>query len=186
MGRAKLAVFDMDGTLFDTAEVNYRSYAAAAEKIGFFIDREKFKEVFVGRNYRDFLPLFGISKEEDLEFVHKEKKMLYPQYLRYARKNQALFDIINTLKTEYVVVLATTASRANAMDILECFHVARFFDYMITQEDSKELKPNPECYLKAMELAGIGPEKTIVFEDSDVGIIAGQASGASVYKVCGF
>ena len=70
MKRTKLAIFDMDGTLFDTSEVNYRAYAEAAESLGYKIERKKFLEVFVGKNYREFLPLFGIIKDEELAEIH--------------------------------------------------------------------------------------------------------------------
>lgn len=182
----KLAIFDMDGTLFDTSEVNYRAYAAAAKKLGFVIERETFMNLYVGKNYKDFLPLFGIKTESDLHAVHQEKKLQYPSCLAYARINQPLFDVIDTLKERYITVLATTASKKNVLDILNYFRVEEYFDFLITQEDTVRLKPDPECYLQAMQIAGVKAEDTIIFEDSEVGIQAAQASGANVYKVCGF
>ena len=186
MKRTKLAIFDMDGTLFDTSEVNYRAYAEAAESLGYKIERKKFLEVFVGKNYREFLPLFGIIKDEELAEIHQRKKETYINYLQYAKMNEQLFHVINCIRSEYVIILATTASRKNTEEILQCFGVSHLFDSIITQEDTKKLKPNPECYLKAMEIAQIGSDNTIIFEDSDVGVTAGLASGAVVYRVNGF
>lgn len=187
MIQRKLAIFDMDGTLFDTSEVNYRAYAAAAEKFGFVIERSAFMKSFIGKNYKDFLPQFGIKNESDLLAVHQEKKLQYPSCLSYARINQPLFDIIAALKSRnYITAVATTASKKNVIEILRYFHVEDYFDFLITQEDTLYLKPNPECYLKAVQLAGVKVEDTIIFEDSDVGVQAAQASGASVYKVCAF
>lgn len=186
MKRTKLAVFDLDGTLFDTSEVNFQAYSVAATKLGYKLDRIKFMEVFVGKNYKQFLPLLGISKEEELQQVHEEKKNAYIHCLQYAHKNEQLFQLIDCLRSEYIIALATTASRKNTEEILGYFGVSNLFDYKITQEDTSKLKPNPECYFMAMELAGITPLNTIIFEDSDVGIEAGQASGAIVFKICGF
>lgn len=36
----KLAIFDMDGTLFDTKDVNYRAYKFAIEQCGFCINHK--------------------------------------------------------------------------------------------------------------------------------------------------
>lgn len=185
MSRTKLAVFDMDGTLFDTSEVNFRSYSIAAERFGYKINRTKFMEIFEGRNYKEFLPVFGIVKESELQKVHEEKKNIYSDCLQYARMNEKLFQLIRCIRSEYVVVLATTASRKNTEEILNFFGVSDLFDYKITQDDTNKLKPNPECYLKAMELTGIDYQNTLIFEDSDVGIKAGLATGSGVYKVCG-
>lgn len=186
MKRTKLAIFDMDGTLFDTSEVNYRAYAKAAENLGYKIERKKFLEVFVGKNYKEFLPLFGITKDEELAEIHRKKKEIYINYLQYAKINEQLFRVIECIRSEYVIILATTASRKNVKDILQCFDVSHLFDCIIAQEDTKKLKPDPECYLNAMKIAKINADNTIIFEDSDVGVAAGLASGAVVYRVYGF
>lgn len=181
--KKKLAIFDLDGTLFDTEEVNFLSYQAAAVACGYEITKERFSEQFVGKNYKEFLPAFGITDVTTQEKIHELKKKLYPDFLKHARKNEHLFSMIQCMKNEYVLAVATTASMKNVREILSCFAASQLFDILITQEDVKALKPNPECYLRAMELAGIKPEHTIIFEDSAVGLCAAMASGASVMKV---
>lgn len=181
--KKKLAVFDLDGTLFDTEEVNFLSYQAAAGTCGYEITKEQFSEQFVGKNYKEFLPKFGITDVKTQEKIHELKKTSYPKFLKNARRNEHLFSMIECMKSEYILAVATTASKKNVCDILSCFGVLELFDFLVTQEDVKELKPNPECYLCAMEKAGIAPEDTVIFEDSAVGLSAAIASGASVMKV---
>ena len=82
-----------------------------------------------------------------------------------------------------IIALATTASRKNVLDILAFFDLESKFDLMITQEDTSKLKPDPECYIRAMEKAGVSASKTIIFEDSEVGIKAARESGGYVVKV---
>ena len=53
-------------------------------------------------------------------------------------------------------------------------------DRILTSNDFSKSKPDPECFLKGMEVLGGTPEETIVFEDSLHGIAAGRASGAFV------
>jgi beta-phosphoglucomutase-like phosphatase (HAD superfamily) len=53
-------------------------------------------------------------------------------------------------------------------------------DAILTSEDFTKSKPDPECFLKAMEVLGGTPEDTVVFEDSFHGLDAGRASGARV------
>ena len=182
----KLAIFDMDGTLFDTSEANYRAYRDAAETVGATIDRDTFLRIFVGKNYRDFLPCFGIREESLLRKVHEEKKRRYPNHLSCVRKNEFLFDILRHMKPDYQICLATTASRKNTEDILERFQARDLFDLLIAQEDVKTLKPDPACFLLAMERSGAKPENTVIFEDSDAGVEAAQRSGAAVFRVCAF
>lgn len=178
----KLAIFDMDGTLFDTLEVNYLSYHDAAAQIGYEIKAEDFSPWF-GKNYKEFLPALGITDVNDMEKIHELKKDIYPSYLNKTKVNSFLMDYINGLDQEYTKALVTTASKKNVIDILTVFDMEKLFDFMITQEDTVRLKPDPQCYLLAMKRAGVGPENTVIFEDSQVGIEAAQASGAAVMQV---
>ena len=60
------------------------------------------------------------------------------------------------------------------------------FDLVIAGEDVSKKKPEPEGYLKAMKHFDISPENSIIFEDSEVGILAGERSGAKVFVVKGY
>ena len=51
---------------------------------------------------------------------------------------------------------------------------------ILTSNDFSASKPDPECFIKAMEALGGTPERSIVFEDSLHGIQAGRNSGAYV------
>lgn len=181
--KTKLAVFDLDGTLFDTDLVNCCSYQKAAEECGYFLEKEKFLQVFTGKNYREFLPLFGIVDAGVQEKIHEKKKRYYAEFLPQAKKNQHLFSMIRELRGGYMIALATTASKRNAMELLACFGETETFDFFITQEDVRKLKPDPECYLMAMEKAEVAACDTIIFEDSEVGMMAARASGAYAFLV---
>ena len=46
-----------------------------------------------------------------------------------------------------------------------------------------EPKPDPYMYVSAMKKFNVSPEKTLIFEDSEIGKQAAYASGAHVYEV---
>ena len=50
-------------------------------------------------------------------------------------------------------------------------------------EDVIHGKPNPEIYLKAMERMEVSARQTLIFEDSEVGFEAAEASGAQCIKI---
>ena len=54
------------------------------------------------------------------------------------------------------------------------------FDAILTSEDFERSKPDPDCYLKAAERFGLGPEDCVVFEDSFNGLKSGRAAGMRV------
>ena len=189
MRNNQLAIFDLDGTLFDTKNVNFSAYKEAIKQSGLQteIDYEFYCSFCNGNNYKVFLPkiIAGIT-DEQMKEIHDRKKQLYSTYLYLARINEHLFSIIKSIRGEYSIALVTTASRKNVDDILQYFNVKEYFALLITQEDVKEIKPSPECFLRAMDMAGVTAESTIIFEDSKEGLEAAQQSGAQYVKVYGF
>ena len=200
--KEKLVMFDMDGTLYDTVGSNYYAYKEALEQCGYTLDREFFANVCFGHNYKTFVPLIikdnlkgeytgqELDKEvkervteELLEKVHEVKKDVYQKYFDKIRVNEGLINLIKRIKYNTNVALVTTASKKNVYDILEHFHHVDLFDYIFTQEDVKEQKPDPTCYIVAMEHFGVKPEESYIYEDSEVGLEAAFKSGANVIKV---
>ncbi|WP_371212226.1 HAD family hydrolase [Leptotrichia sp. oral taxon 212] len=111
------------------------------------------------------------------------KKNIYRDNLKYAKINNYLFDIIESLKNNYYIALVTTASKQNSEEILEFFNKKEVFELFIFAENVEKKKPDPEGFIKAMEYFNISPENTLIFEDSDIGIKAAQRSGANIMKI---
>lgn len=182
----KLVIVDLDGTLFDTKDVNYYAYKDAIAPYGYDIDYKYYCEFCNGRHYMDFLPQITTQDEEILKAMHKAKKTAYKNHLDKAALNKGLVDIIRLMKSEYKTAVVTTASRENCYDILKQFNLTELFDLILTHDDITEAKPNPEGFLKAMKYFGAEPTDTIIFEDSDVGLKAAEKSRAFYYKTYKF
>lgn len=185
----KLAIFDLDGTLFDTKDVNYNAYQNAIKmvEIDVKIDYNDFCNLYNGKNYREFLPkIIPDITEEQMKNIHNFKKNIYTKYLDKAKKNNLLFAIIQEMKKSFFISIVTNASKKNVDDILEKFSIKELFDLLITQEDIENPKPSAEGFLKAMDYFNISKENTIIFEDSEIGIQAAVKSGADYVKVYGY
>lgn len=182
----KLMIVDMDGTLFDSKDVNFCAYRQAMAEQGFELDHDYYCSCCNGRHYTQFLPQITTEDKQILSAIHARKKELYPTFLDKARPNGHLISILRAVRGEYKTALVTTASRVNCYDILNHFQLAGLFDLVLTQEDITRSKPDPEGFLKAMAHFGVEAENTIIFEDSDVGLEAAKKSGACYYKTFGF
>ena len=177
-----LAIFDLDGTLFDTLDVNYFSYREALSLYGINIDRDYFVNNCAGRHYKEFLPALSVN-EADIENIHSLKKEAYIDYIHKTRVNTHLFAIINLIREIYNIALVTTASRKNSLEILKFFGYEDLFDLIITQEDVENMKPSPEGFILAMKYFNMDSGHTIIFEDSAPGIEAADLTGASVFII---
>ena len=181
----ELMIVDLDGTLFDTKEINFRAYKEALESYGYSIEYTYFCKFCNGKHYTDFLPYIATNDKKILIDIHEKKKQAYSKYLEYGRVNRALVDLIKN-RGSWKAVLVTTASRQNTYDILNHFELVGIFDAIITQEDITRPKPNPEGFFRAMEKYNITPEKCLIFEDSEVGIEAAEQTGGTVFVVKGY
>ncbi|MDO5444377.1 MAG: HAD family phosphatase [Eubacteriales bacterium] len=186
----KLVAVDLDGTLIDTTRVNFESYRLALEEIGLTATYEHFIAECFGKHYLDFLPILmgEAATPESMEWIHERKKELYASCIPYGRLNRGLFDILCALRKtgEWATAVVTTGSERNANEVLNAFGCGELFDVVITSADVSKNKPDPEGYLKAMDLFGVSPENTMIFEDSSTGIAAAKAAGAQVFVIENF
>lgn len=182
MGRIEAIITDFDGTLVDTYEANYLSYKEAFSKYGYELNNEKYKEYY-GLRYDALCDKMNI-KEEHRSLIKELKKKIYPSNFKYLDLNENLINfIIYSKNLRIKTCIASTASKENLYNVLNHFCIAQYFDVIITGEDVKFGKPNPEVYLKALEKLNIKNDQAIVFEDSEVGCLAAYDAGINYIKI---
>ncbi len=193
MTKTKLAMFDLDGTLFDTRRTNWLAYREALSPFSTDLDFRYFCDECNGRHYSAFIPalLRGAGHAEDTiagkaEKVHERKKALYGSFLPESVENAHLFNLISLMREEYHIALVTTASRKNCEEILAFHKRTGDFDLILTAEDVERKKPDPQGFLLAMEHFKIKGADSLIFEDSADGLAAAEASGATVFAAKGF
>lgn len=182
----KLAIFDLDGTLFDTKDVNFHAYQSALKLFGIELDYDYYCRECNGKKYTQFLNQLCFFNEEIVKAVHKQKKINYSSFLDKAVINSNLFEIINGIKETYHIALVTTASKKNTYEILDYFDKTSIFELIITQDDVQHPKPSPEGFEKAIRYFGVEPTNCIIFEDSSVGLDAARKCTNNIYIVKGY
>lgn len=171
-------ITDFDGTLVDTFEANLRAYQRAFADCGLSISEQQYRRCF-GLRYDGFMATMRITDAETSNRIKEAKKQYYPDYFQYLRPNKALIDLISSFKTMGgKTAIASTARKENLMNVVNYLGIADNFSLIYAGSDVTEGKPSPEIYIKAMEVLDSRPENTLIFEDSEVGIQAANASGA--------
>jgi HAD superfamily hydrolase (TIGR01509 family) len=173
---------DLDDTLVGTREANYRAYRRACQSGGLELTRAAFAANW-GRDSRSFLPeVFDGLPIDAVERIRDEKKRVYVEELASTRVNAPLVDFVRSLP-DVVVVLVTTAKRENAEGVIELHGLGGLFHHRVFGDDVSLGKPSPECYLRALELAGLDAASAVAFEDSDHGIASATAAGVATIRV---
>lgn len=93
----------------------------------------------------------------------------------------AMFDRLDAAKVPRGVV--TSGARTYAERILTIVGIRDRLKFVITADDVKIGKPDPEPYLMAAEQHGVDPAEMLVLEDSRIGSTAGVAAGAYTVAV---
>lgn len=176
---------DLDGTLVDTSVINYEAYAAALAEVGVHIERDAFDKIAQGRNWKQFLPaiLANAGIAEDPAGIARRKSQIYAGLIGAAQPNQALVELLGMLKPFCRTALVTTASAINASAVLSAHNLQRLFDVVVTGDDVRNHKPDPEAYALAARQLGVPAEACLVIEDSDIGVASAKAFGSAVLKV---
>lgn len=180
----KLLLLDFDGTLADTRRANALGYIDALAEEGFRLDEATYLKNYFGMRCDEFLSQLGFRSAEDRQRIRQRKIELYPAHFDTVRLNEPLMNFVRTFRRSggqaYVVSTGHIDNITNAMNHLGIRHE---FDRIISGDDVDQPKPHPECFLKAMEMAGASPDQTLIFEDSNVGIEAAKASNAGVIRI---
>lgn len=183
MGRIKAIITDFDGTLVNTFDANYYAYHGAFKQYGYELTKEQYEKCF-GLRYDEFCKRMKI-KEEDKNKIKELKKKIYPEFFEYLTLNLNVFNFIKAAHTIYGIktCIASTASRENLYNVLRYFNIEEYFDIIITGENVNHGKPNPEVYLKALNLLECDADEAIVFEDSEVGCEAAENAEINYIKI---
>ena len=73
--------------------------------------------------------------------------------------------------------------KADIFRALEENRLQGFFDIVLSGEEFKESKPNPEIYLTALKQLNVQASRALIIEDSEKGIAAGVAADVEVWAI---
>lgn len=173
-----IALFDFDGVLMDTESQYSRFWDETGRK---FVNIEGFGSIIKGQTLKQiFAKHFAGYSEEELRAIEDaindfEKDMTYG-FIPGAR------EFLLELKKAGIPTAIVTSSNNTKMSQVYKAHpqLHTMVDAILTSEHFTRSKPDPECFLKGMEVLGGTPGTTVVFEDSIHGLTAARAAGAYV------
>ncbi len=180
------AIWDMDGTLVDTAELHFVAWREACRNQGRDFTRADFAATFGRRNPEIIHYLFG-DRFDDQAMARigddKEEK-----YRAAARKGVELLPGVRGLleglsQAGFRQAIGSSAPRANLDLILERTGSAHFFGAVVGMEDTQRGKPDPQVFLVAADRLGREPKNSVVFEDAVAGVQAAKSGGMKCVAV---
>jgi len=188
MPNIKSVIFDMDGVLIDAREWHYESLNRALKLFGFTISRYDHLVTYDGLPTRKKLEM--LSRDQRLPTgLHgflNDLKQSYTIEIVHARCKPRFQHqyTLSRLKAEgYKLAVASNSVRRSIELMMEKSALAGYLNAIVSNQDVVRAKPDPEIYLRALDLLGVSAGETLIVEDNPHGIAAARASGARVMVV---
>lgn len=180
------AIWDMDGTLVDTAELHFRAWEEVCREHGRDFTRADFAATFGQRNPEIIRKLFGERFDAaGIAALGDRKEVLYRAA---AEKRVELLPGVHGLledlhRAGFIQAIGSSAPRANLELILRLTGIERFFDALIGMEETQRGKPDPQVFQTAAQRLGVPPSRCVVLEDAVAGVQAARAGGMKCIAV---
>jgi len=174
----RAVLWDMDGTLLDSADYHWRSWREVLAAEGFELTRERFAESFGRRNDATLRAYFGEGfPRSEVDRIGAIKEARYREMVR--RHGVELLPgvgrwLAHLKANSWRQALASSASLLNVDAILGGLNVAAFFDAIVSAEDVQTGKPDPEVFLVAAARVSAPPARCVVIEDAPAGLEAAR------------
>ena len=181
MSASRAVLWDMDGTLIDSEELHWISWRDTIASEGTAITHEQFLASFGQRN-DSILPrwLGAAATPERMERIANAKEELYRRLVR--RDGIPSLPGLNigcaSLHDQgWLQAIASAAPRANVDAVLEALSATHIFQAIVSAEDVRRGKPDPEVYLTAAARVGVSPDRCVVLEDAVAGVQGARSAG---------
>ena len=165
METIKAIIFDMDGVIFDS-ETMYIN-----DLIRFF------KQHDIKIQVSDCIPLIGIDSKLYYEQAYTMwnnktdfitfKDMLQEYFCSFECDYKAvvrpqIYSVLENLSKHYKIALASSSSLYTINSALDQVDLKKYFSLIVSGEQFKESKPNPEIYLHTIEKLNVNKNEAII------------------------
>jgi len=182
-----LVMWDMDGTLVSTERIHaMATHSLLLEKD---LSVEELEKSTCGQadDYVYEKLSHNMSFDNKEEYILKKNEIIKELIVENKSSiiSPKIISFIKLLQSKEIAIALVTSSQREVMNIiLEALDLNKYFHNKRCFEDNNFNKPDPQPYLNTLTELEIEADKAIIFEDSQVGLMAANASKVKkVYQV---
>ena len=179
----KAVIYDMDDLMVNSNPLHIRASEKVFRKYGIGLEKipQNVRAGFIGMRVADILRFVVdyFNLVLDFEKLRKQRSKIF--FSLVAKELKAMPGLMQSLeffkKNNFKIALASSGTKEYINLVLKKFKLAKYFDVVVSGDDVKFGKPDPETYLIACKKLQIMPKKIIVLEDATKGIDAAKTAG---------
>lgn len=182
-------IFDMDGVLIDSEPLHLELEEEIFKEIGANVSLEEHNS-FVGTTshymWEYVINKYNIPHTVD-ELVEMDRKRYFEYILKHDDAVKPIEGVDELVKELYSKKMRLAVASSSPIEVIKLvvkrLKLESYFDELVSGDFVKRSKPYPDIFLYASEKLNVVPEKCIVIEDSNNGVMAAKSAGM---KVVGF
>jgi len=183
-------IFDFDGVLVDSEQIHHKAFNRVLTKFHYQLSSREYYDRFLGLSDEELLRI--VDKERNLSLSNQQFGQLLGEKARLFKEMAAteagiiegVPKFLNMLSDGRIpMAICSGALQPEIEMILEGAGLRSYFEAIVSAEQVKKGKPDPEGFLLALKLLNkrmhksIQPEDCVVIEDSHWGLEAAKAAG---------
>ena len=167
----KAVFFDVDGTLCDSSLAHASAFLKTITALNLAIPKFDYSLYSGMRTEEVFRKLIGDNREEMVLEASQLKRDFFKISLDAVRPMDFAIEALDQLYIDKVKMYAVSSgSTSSVLGTLRTCNMLRYFEDIITCDSVRQTKPDPEPYLRALELSNFDTGACIAVEDSEVGV----------------
>lgn len=183
----KLIIFDMDGLMFATEQVNYRAFTEVVKQEGYHPTFEQYTG-FLGMHAKDIQKKYYsyYGEDVDAEGIYKKVGQRARQIIleEGVPEKKGLRELLEVVREKGLYTAVASGSDTEIIkEYLEKTGLTSYFDIILSSKEVKRGKPYPDIFLKICERLHVDVEETLVLEDSANGVQAALAGNIPVINI---
>ncbi len=172
-------IFDMDGVIIDSHPIHKKAWKKFLHSVGKDVSDQELEFVLDGRKREDILRHFlgDMTATQVLEYGDRKERLFREEALAITPM-EGLPRFLDEVDSAGIsMAIASSGSHSRVHFILDCLGMTKRFKAIITGDEVRCGKPDPEIFALAGQRLCAANHELLVIEDAVSGVLAAKTAG---------
>lgn len=184
----KAFVFDLNGTMVNDMPYHIKAWHEKIIQLGGTLTLDEMKHQCYGKNDELLERVFPgkYSLEERIKIGNEKEAIYRIEFKPFLKLMDGLDQFLKKADQENIkMAIGSAAIMDNINFVIQNMHIEHYFNAIISANDVKNSKPDPETFLKCAEALSVAPADCLVFEDTPKGVECALNAGMQAVVILG-